>query len=197
MKLLALRCPECARSLAPVPDGVVVACENCAVAVHIDERGLATLAARYAAPRQEGATHWLPFWIFYGRVHLAQRDTQGGSRRAGKTAERFWQAPHHLYVPAWDLPLPEARALGSDLVQKQPLYQAIPRPAEVHFTPATVTAEDALKLLEFIVLTIEARRKDWLKNLRFRLEVDEPEFWLIPAQKKRGTWQLLAMEDKS
>ena len=56
----------------------------------------------------------------------------------------------------------------------------IERPAEAQLTPAAVSSEDALKLLEFIILAIEARRKDWLKELVFDLDIGEPELLALP-----------------
>jgi hypothetical protein len=39
-----------------------------------------------------------------------------------------------------------------------------------------------LRLLEFVVLAIEARRDDWLKALDFRIEAGEPQLWALPQQ---------------
>ena len=137
---------------------------------------------------------WLPFWVFHGRVHLAQRETQGGSRSAQKQAEAFWQEPRRLFVPAWDIPLSEAREIGRELVERQPVYQAGSWPNGATFTEATVAPEDALKLLEFIIITIEAQRKDWLRHLQFWLEVGAPELWLLPAEANRERLAWLALE---
>jgi hypothetical protein len=192
MKLLALRCPLCAQPLAAEHDDVVVGCANCYAAVRIDEGGLAPVEVHYAAPRAGHASHWLPFWLFHGRIYLDSRQTQDSNKSAQKSAEKWWQEPRRFYVPAWDLPLHEAREIGGSLVEQQPVYQVAPRPAKTLFQAATVLPEDALKLLEFIILTIEARRADWLKELRFRVVVGEPTLWALPAQSKNKEWRFLA-----
>ncbi len=186
MKLLAARCPECSHPLAPENDHVVIACDQCFTTVHIGDEGISRMPVRYAAPEAgASAGDWLPFWVFNGRVHMIKRDTQGGDRASGQEAMRLWGQPRNLYVPAWELPLDLAQTVGSAMTQRQPVYQPIPRPAQVRLRPASVTADDALKILEFVVLAIEARRRDWLKSLEFRLDVGQPEMWALPADESR------------
>jgi hypothetical protein len=93
----------------------------------------------------------------------------------------LWGEPRDLYVPAWELSLRPAQDLGSKMIQEQPVYQALSSPTEVDLAPVTLTPDDARKMLEFIVLAIEARRPDWLKSLDFHLEVGEPALWALPA----------------
>jgi hypothetical protein len=182
MKLLALRCPNCNHSLTPENEHIVVACERCYAAVHLGDEGLSQVPVHYAAPKGEArVTDWLPFWVFAGRVHITRRSTQGGGSREADAA-LLWGQPRRLYVPAWELSLNMAQDIGSDMIQRQPAFESVPQPAEVRFAPVTLATEDALKMLEFIVLAIEARRPDWLKRLDFHLEVDEPVLWALPAE---------------
>jgi len=37
------------------------------------------------------------------------------------------------------------------------------------------------QVVEFVVLTIEADRKDKLKTVEFRLDLGEPELWVLPS----------------
>jgi hypothetical protein len=193
MKLLPLRCPQCSQKLEPQSNEVVVvACGQCYTAVTLHQSGVQPIEIHYAAPSIERVDSWLPFWLFHGRVHLHRRESQGGSKGADKDAAELWQRVQRLYTPAWNIPAPRARALGSQLVQAQPIFQAIPRPADARLTEATITPEDGLKLLDFVVLTIEAERKDWLRDLQFKIEAGPPALWAIPAQKKGDGWQLAA-----
>jgi hypothetical protein len=182
MKLLALRCPECSQPLKPENDHIVVTCELCRAAVHIGDDGLSLVSVQYARPRSEaGVTRWLPFWVFHGRVQVKRRLTASGGRSRQEEMARLWGEPRYLYVPAWELSPRTVRDTGSKMIQSQPAYQAIARPADAHLTPVILTTQDALKMLEFIVLTIEAGRRDWLEHLEFRLEVGEPVLWALPA----------------
>ncbi len=181
MKLLALSCPQCNEPLIPDNDHIVTLCPACQTATLISHAGLARLKIQYATPKPKATiTHWQPFWIFHGRVHILKRKIQAGRSRQ-EESERLWGQPRSLYVPAWDLSMTTAQHVGSRMIEQQPHYQATTLPDQVKLTPVTVTADDALKLLEFVVLAIEARRSDWLKDLDFRLEVDPPVLWALPA----------------
>lgn len=190
MKLLPLRCPQCDTWLQPQQLDVVLPCPTCKTAVYLQENGLSTLPITCAAPQNNSATTWLPFWRFYGRVHM-RRDTQGGGGGGQREAAQLWGEPRHFFVPAWELPIRRAREMGSRLVSRQPNFQPFTPPESPLFQPATLTPADAQKLLELIILTIEAQRSDWLKNLQFRLELGAPEFWLLPARPQGNDWELL------
>jgi hypothetical protein len=182
MKLILLRCPNCAEPLKPDNDDVVVVCTNCHTAVAIDADGPRKVETHYAVATGSGTelSEWRPFWVFEGTVDIQKREIQGGGRSSGKDAAALWSVPRRLYVPAWDLSLHTAQDVGSRLIQEQPRFHKIPRPENAQLAVATVTPDDAIKLLEFIVLAIEARRRDWLEDLEFQLDVGEPEFWAMP-----------------
>jgi hypothetical protein len=181
MKLILLRCPNCSSPLKPGIDDIVYACPNCSSPIHIEAEGPKIIGIQYAIPTKgkDSEKIWVPFWVFEGRVQIKKRETQG-RRSSTKDSQRLWGSPRRLYVPAWDLSIHTAQEVGSKLTQRQLSMRFIERPAEAQLIPATVSPDDALKLLEFIVLAIEARRKDWLKELVFDLEVGEPELLALP-----------------
>jgi hypothetical protein len=179
MKLVALYCPQCAQPLAVNHDDVLLTCGNCRAAVYIDDNGPRPAKVYFAAGRVQ-ESNWRPFWVFSGWVKMTQRVSQGGGRSGNEEAEEMWGTPRRLYVPAWELNLQAAQEIGARLIQKQPEFEFITPPAEATLTAATVGPADAKKMLEFIVLAIEARRKDWLRELTFHLEVGEPDLWALP-----------------
>ena len=182
MKLLALRCPECTHSLKPENDHIVVSCEFCHAAVQIGDEGVTPVPVQYARPRHEaGVTQWLPFWVFHGRVHVSKRLVAPGKKSRQEEMERLWGEPRHFYVPAWELSLRRVQETSKEMIRRQPAYQTIAQPAEVRLTPVTLTTEDALKVLELIILAIEAQRPDFLERLDFHLEVGEAVLWALPA----------------
>ncbi len=189
MKLLLLRCPKCNQALTPGQDDVVIQCPNCRAAVAINEGGLSLPAAQYVRPTQTEPAAWLPFWVYRGKVTLHERKTQGG--RSGGDAESFWAGPRWVYVPAWRCELLEARDLVQNLLEKQPHLEAITRPEPAVFEPAVVTPQDARKLLELVIVTIEAERNDWMEALAFDLRLDSEALWLLPAVRDGDGWQLL------
>ena len=193
MKLLALRCPKCDFALAPGQEDRVVQCPNCRVAVAIEEDGLELMAAQYAAskdPLSSSWLTWLPFWVYRGKVTIKERKTQGG-RSAEKEAAEFWEQPRRVYIPAWSVDLSEARDLVGTLLEKQPFLEAIIPPEGTAFEPAILSPEDGRKLLEVVIVTLEAERRDWMETLDFDLRLDSKALWLLPARRNGAEWQLL------
>lgn len=195
MKLLTLHCPRCAQPLHPdLDDAVAMSCPHCWTAVSLDtERGLTAANVHYGVPTSENVTDWLPFWIFRAQVQIQARETQGGNRSAQEAARHFWSVMRTLYAPAWDLPVPQARTLGASLLAEQCTYREADAPPGVGFVTAVIQPADALKLLEFVILTIEAQRQDWLKRLEFHIDAGPPQLWVLPAQASSAyNWYLLA-----
>lgn len=199
MKLVALRCPVCAQPLLPDEDDtIVMSCGNCFTAVSINEHGINPTTIQFAAPASNEVNEWLPFWIFNARVNLSERKTQGGKKKIREAVAHFWATSRRLYVPAWELPLKQAQAIGGNLVKKQPKFQPIDPPQATVIKAATVTSDDALKLLEFVVLSLEAERPDWLKSIQFTIAASKSTLWAIPAMKKGAyNWKFLAQETQS
>jgi hypothetical protein len=181
MKLLLLRCPNCTNPLTPGNNDVVIGCSRCQEAVEIDDSGPHIVEVHYAIKggTKPDAQSWLPFWVYEGRVNMLRRETQGRRRSAEKEVAELWGIPRKLFVPAWDLSLSTAQEVGQRMVLEQPVFHFIDRPPDAQLAPATVTPEDAMRLLEFVVLAIEARRKDWLKDIQFELEIGRPDLWAI------------------
>jgi len=181
MRLILLRCPNCGEPLEPGNDDVVLACNNCHTPVAIAVNGPQKMAVRFVNPGKTGKGNWwFPFWVFEGQVRILKRETQGGSRSGRKDSEKMWGMARHLYVPAWELSMHAAQDIGSRLITKQPPLRFVEQPAEAQLVSATVTPKDAKKLLEFVILAIEARRKDWMEDLQFDLELEPPELWAMP-----------------
>jgi hypothetical protein len=180
MTLLVVRCPACGSSLTPGDDDLVIACAQCGTGLHLADEGIQPIEIQYARTNLSKAETWRPWWIFKGSVNLIRRETQGGNR--SEEARRFWAQPRVLCVPAWELSVAAVKQAGLHMLQQPPELNAIPRPGGARLTPAVVSAEDARKMLEFLVLTLEANRDDWLRTLDFHIEAGPPELWAIAAE---------------
>ena len=174
MKLIALRCPMCNTALTPGDDDLVIACQQCGAAIAITDEGLLPIEIRFSAGN---AGQYQPWWVFEGRVQINRRETQSGNRR--EDALKFWSQPRLFFVPAWELSLQALKSNGLEMLKKQPQLQAGPRPAQVKLSPVVVAAEDARRMLEFLVLSLETGRADWLKSIDFKIEVGEPVLWAL------------------
>lgn len=177
MTLIVVRCPACGNALAPGDDDLVVVCAQCGAALRLADEGLQPVEIQYARTNSVTAGTWRPWWIFRGRVNLIRRETQGGNR--SDEARQFWAQPRVMGVPAWELSLAAVKQAGVEMLKQPPVLNAIARPSGARLAPVVVSAEDARKLLEFLVLSLEAGRDDWLKTLDFEIEVGAPELWAL------------------
>jgi hypothetical protein len=181
MKLVPLQCPVCNQSLPAGNDDLVVACGNCRNAILLDEQGLRPLPVTFAQPRPGTTpTAWVPVWLFQGQVTLHRRETQGGN--AEKEARSFWSQPRYFYIPAWDITLQGLQQISLPMLRAQPRFSPLPAGAipSTPFQPVTVSAEDAQKLTEFLVLELEVDRQDWLKSISFDISLGQPALWILP-----------------
>jgi hypothetical protein len=176
VQLIALQCIRCGTSLPAEIEEVAWACEQCGQGMRLHEEDvLIPLEIRYAAeiqPPKKGR----PFWVCEGRVTL-KRQTYGVF--SGKTgqAQEFWSQPRRFFIPAFHYPLDEFTRVGVQWLQKHPTLQAgEPSP----FEPVTISPDDVSVWAEFLVMALEAERKDKVKSVSFSLELDEPELWIFP-----------------
>jgi hypothetical protein len=174
VSLVPLVCPQCA---TPVPAGMeerAWVCAQCGKGLVLDEeQGLAPLTVHYSAQIMRGATG-KPFWTALGSLTL-QRETFAGDK--DRDAERFWSQPRRFFVPAFECPLETQLSLGNQMLLQPPDLQGGPAAA---FEAVTVGPEDVKALAEFIAMTIEAGRDDKLREVRFTLDLAEPELWILP-----------------
>ena len=180
MTLIVVRCPACGNPLTPGDDDLVIACPQCGAGLYLADGGLEPIEIQYAQTNLAKVSIWRPWWIFRGSVDLIRRETQGGDR--SDEARQFWAQPRVMCVPAWELSIAAVKQAGVQMLRQPPVLKAIPRPSGAKLTPAVVSAEDARKMLEFLILTLEASRDDWLKTLDFTIEAGLPELWAIAAE---------------
>jgi hypothetical protein len=174
VSLVPLVCPQCA---TPVPAGTeerAWVCGQCGKGLVLDEeQGLAALTVHYSVQIQRGASG-KPFWTALGSLTL-QRETFAGDK--DRDAENFWGHPRRFFVPAFECPLETQLSLGNQMLLQPPDLQEGPAAT---FEAVTVGREDVKALAEFIAMTIEAGRDDKLKEVRFTLDLAEPELWILP-----------------
>lgn len=196
MKLIALFCPSCRAALDPKSDEVVaMRCAECETAVSITDNGLQQISPNWGIPSGEGdITHWLPFWQISFKLNMTKRVTQGGSGSAGRAAQKFWQAPHSIYVPAWTVHIPRVQDMIIGQFRRERTYVVGDPPTQVEMTEATLTVDDSLKLLDMTVLTFEARRADYLKDIAYAIEPTQTALWILPGRHKTDDDKILAQE---
>ena len=177
VELVPLVCLQCARPVPAEVDEIAWACEQCGLGLYLDvDQGLERLAVNYTAGIPAGELGQ-PYWVASGRVQL-QRQTFSGDQ--DRQAEHFWGEPRRFCVPAFQCSLEALLSLGIQMLQNSPSLQPGP-PAR--FQPVTLAKADLRAAVEFIVMALEAGRKDKLKEVRIDLQLEAPELWILPGQK--------------
>jgi hypothetical protein len=174
VELVALNCLRCGTPIPAEIEEVAWVCEQCDQGQQLGNDGLLPLEIHFSqgiAPNQKGK----PFWLCEGRVTL-QRDTYG--REKSKTeSQQFWSQPRKFVIPAFDYPVDKFSNDGVRWLQSPPDLQ--PGPVSL-FEPVTMAVEDVRVWAEFLVMALEAARKDKVKKIQFNLELSEPQLWILP-----------------
>jgi len=175
IELVPLSCAKCQTPVPARPDEVAWVCSQCGQGLLLsEEKGTLPLSVNFAAGILNGQPG-KPFWVATGQISL-QRQIFGGGDQS-REAQQFWQTPRRFFVPAYTLPLDQLIDLGSRLLQQPPALQA---GGPAVFLPVILHPEDVRPMAEFIVIGIEANRKDKIKQIQFNLNLSAPELWILP-----------------
>ena len=174
VELIQLVCIRCKSPLPAGSDEAAWVCAQCGQGMRLDEdRGLVELAVNFASGIRDGA-RGKPFWVADGSVAL-QRETFSGDK--SRESEQFWSQPRRFYVPAYALALEDLLAAGTALLLNPPIVQ--PGTA-ASFEPVVLPVEDVYATVEFIIMAVEAGRKDMLKSTQLSLTLSDPVLWVLP-----------------
>jgi hypothetical protein len=175
IQLIPLVCMKCQTRVPAQSDEIAWVCGQCGQGLLLDvTKGLVPLDVNFAAGIAQN-TPGKPYWVTEGRVTFTNRQTYSGNE--DREAHIFWGQPRQFFVPAFSNPLETLLDLGSRFLVQPPALQ--PGPA-ARFEPVTLGLEDVKPLAEFIVMALEAGRKDKLKEIEFTLELSNPVLWILP-----------------
>lgn len=184
VELVPLQCVRCSTPVRAAPDEVAWVCANCSQGLLLDgESGLRALQVKYAAAAQQAGLIWRPFWVTEGRVTFQARQTYGHDRGP----DEAWSAPQTFILPAFECSFEEAGAWGMGFLRQPP--RLVEGPAGV-LEGVTVDPQAARALAEFVVLTVEAERRDQLRSVAFGLDLEPPVLWAMPFTNESGTLRL-------
>jgi hypothetical protein len=173
--LKLLKCPTCSTPVPAEEDEAAWVCATCGAGLQLTSDGLAPLTVHWAVARQGARPDaWRPFWALAGQAQFHQRVSYKGHEEP----EPLWARPVRFYVPAFAITLDKLQSLGADLTRRQPALR--PGPAAGALQGVSLLPDDARRVAEFVVLTIEATRPDKLRSVQFDLQLAAPELWVLP-----------------
>jgi hypothetical protein len=174
-RLIPLLCPKCQTPVPAQPDEVAWVCEQCRAGMLLsEEKGAVSLDVFFSASiSQNGIGR--PFWVARGLVRPLARTMYRGD--SSKDMQSYWSQPRLFYLPAYACSLDDMLAAGNKLLREPVTMQP---GSPTRFQPVVLLPEDARPVAEFIVMSVEAARSDSLKELRFDLELDPSQLWILP-----------------
>ncbi len=174
--LLPLQCLKCQTPIQAEPDEVAWLCPTCGQALLLDEKqaaGLAVLDMYFTAGIQSGQPG-RPFWVAQGLVKVG-RETYSGNE--SRQADEFWNTPRTFFVPAYACTLEQLISQGMQYL-RQPV--SMMKGQSTAFVPVTLAPEDVRPMVEFIVMGVEAERRDMVKSVSVQLNLAKPVLWVLP-----------------
>lgn len=182
--IVPLLCSRCSTPVPAASDEVAWICATCGQGLALDEeKGVRPLEVHFARAAVDSGITWKPFWLAVGRVRFDLRQTYGRDRGP----DELWSSPQTFVLPAFECTMEEAAAWGVAFLRR-PL--ALVPGDGGKLERVTVEAEEAKTLAEFVVLTVEAERRDQLKAVAFSLELEAPVLWALPLTGAEGSLQI-------
>lgn len=176
VNLVPLVCPRCSTPVPALVEEVAWVCAQCTQGLVLDEeKGLGLLEVNYAAgiPANDLGR---PYWVVDGQVTLSRQAYSGG-RRESEEAATFWSVLRRFFIPAFNISLENLLSDATQRLLSPPALQPGP-PARFH--PATLAVANIQPVADFIVMAIEAGRKDKLKKVDFSVQLSTPVLWILP-----------------
>jgi len=184
IQLIPLRCVQCSAPVPAEPDEAAWVCSLCGQGLQLDEEhGLRPLEVRFAQSEPRENLRWHPFWVAEGKVEFQLRETYG--RDSGP--DPLWGTTQVFLIPAFECTLEQAGNWGAHFLRHP---HRLPAGSPSRLPKVTVEPNDAQALADFVVLTIEAERKDQLKRVEFSLDLAPWSLWILPYAEVEGVLRL-------
>jgi hypothetical protein len=176
IELVPLVCIQCSTAIPAEVEEVAWVCAQCGQGMVLDEaHGLEALDIHYSADIAQNGTG-KPYWVADGQVTM-ERKTYSSGGEHGNAAKEFWGQSRRFYVPAFQTPLESLLKVAKTMLLKPPRLSSA---SATPFEAVTLYRDDVLAVAEFIVLAIEAERKDKIKSIDFELKLSKPVLWILP-----------------
>lgn len=175
VSLIPLVCVDCRQPIKAQPDEVAWVCSTCHKGNILGDDGrLRSLDVKYAANLGQNSPG-RPHWAVIGTVTIRVRNTYKGNESRDSSA--FWAEPRLFLIPAFAAPLEVQVAQAMQWLRSTP--PAVVDDQLASLLPVVIPARDIHPMAEFIVLAIEADRRDAMKTLDFQVDLQVPQLWIL------------------
>ena len=183
-KLEAVKCRSCGSGLVIEVNDNIVYCSSCGSGFEIVEGELTPIEINFAAAalRSEGEMIYKPFWLLKIKVDILERKAKGEFLKNlfGGSGE-LTSGEVSFYIPAFYCHLDTMKNLATEFTLQHPV--ASPQKYNVKLVGFAYGKEDAKKLAEFILISLEAEKGDTIKSFKYEMKYDSMEILGIPFYK--------------
>ena len=183
--LEAVKCKKCDSGLMVEVNDNIVYCSSCGSGFEIIEGVLTPIEINFAAAaiRSEGEMIYKPFWLLKSNINIAERKASGNFLKNifGGSNDNT-SGVITFYIPAFYCPIESMKNLATQFTMKNPV--ASPQKYNTKLVGFAYGKEDAKKLAEFILISMEAEKSDTMKSFNYDMRFESMEILGIPFYKQ-------------
>ena len=182
--LEAVKCKKCDSGLMVEVNDNIVYCSSCGSGFEIVNGDLIPIEINFAAAaiRSEGELIYKPFWLLKTHISIAERKASGNFLKnifGGSNDNTSGDIT--FYIPAFYCTIDAMKNLATQFTTRNPI--ASPQKYNTKLVGFAYGKEDAKKLAEFILISLEAEKSDTMKSFKYDLKFDSMEILGIPFYK--------------
>ncbi len=189
MKVVQIKCPRCQQPIYSKVKDLAFYCHHCHT-MHIRNGGVNVIDFDIAEFNVNAPPDrvYMPFWRLFTTVTINRSNVAGGTmHRLGRLLKGTANGGNlFIYVPAWQTEVSEFKRWAMNLTEAQPTYSLRMDFNNVERGPTVVPKEEAMKMADFIVVTMEAEKPGTMQYLDYNLQVHDARLMYIPFVREVG-----------
>ncbi len=183
-KLEALKCKNCGSGLIIEINDNIVYCSSCGSGFEISDGELTPIEINFAAAalKGEGELVYKPFWYVKAHIDILERKAAGNFlKNIFGGGENNSSGDLIFYIPAFFCQLETMKNLATQFTIKNPVSS--PQKYNTKLSGFAYGKNDAKKLSEFILISLEAEKSDTMKTFKYKISFNSFEIIGIPFYK--------------
>jgi len=183
MKVVQVKCPRCQQPIYSKVKDMAFYCNHCRT-MHVRDGGVDILEFDIAEfnVNVPGERIYMPFWRLFSAVNINRSQVAGGNlHKLGNLLKGASDSGNvFIYIPAWETEVSEFRHWALNMTESQPMYSLRMDFNNVERGATAVSKEEASKMADFVVVTMEAEKPGTLQYLDYSLQVNDTRLVYLP-----------------
>lgn len=189
MKVVQIKCPRCNQPIYSKVKDLAFYCPHCRT-MHVRDGGTNIIdfdIADFAMNAPQDRVY-MPFWRLFTTFSINRSQVAGGTfHKLGRLLKGTANGGNlFIYVPAWQTDVEEFRRWAMGMTESQPMYSLRMDFNNVERAPTAVSREEAMKMADFIIVTMEAEKPGTLQYLDYSLQVHDARLIYLPYVRGQG-----------